>query len=562
MTFSLGLADARDREQIYRLRHDVYALEIRQHTPNADARLLDDLDAYNVYLVARDGDAIAGFVSLTPPSAPKFSIDKYFSRAAMPFAIDAHTYEVRLLTVVPRYRSRLLAFLLMYGVLRWVEARGGHRVVAIGRRQVLPMYLDSGLRGTGLQTTSGDVTYELMHSSTDELGAAAAAQSAFVDRLERQVRWDLPMPFRKPAACFHGGAFFDAVGDDFRALDTATTIINADVLDAWFDPAPAVLESLHRYLPWLVKTSPPTACEGLIRAIAVARGVSAEHVVVGAGSSDLIFRALPRWLHRRSRVLLLDPTYGEYSHVLEQVIGCRVDRLPLSREGGYVVPLDALGAALADGYDLVVLVNPNSPTGRYIDAADLKPLLQSAPARTRVWVDETYVNYVPGAESLEAFAAASENVIVCKSMSKMYALSGARAAYLCAAPHQLEELRAVTPPWVVSLPAQVAAVRALESLEYYEARWAETAGLRTTLAAGLRQLDWDVIDGVANFLLCHLPDTAPTAAELVSACQRRGLFLRNASPMGRQLGDRAVRLAVKDAVTNERMLHILRAVTR
>lgn len=562
MTFSLALADGRDRELIYQLRHQVYALEIRQHTPNADARLTDDLDAHNIYLVARDGDEIAGFVSLTPPGAPKFSIDKYFPRAAMPFAIDARTYEVRLLTVLPRYRSRLLAFLLMYGVLRWVDARGGHRVVAIGRREVLPMYLASGLRGTGLQTRSGDVTYELMHSSTEDLGAAAAAQSAFVNRLEHQVQWDLPMPFRKPAACFHGGAFFDAVGDDFHALDTAAAIINADVLDAWFDPAPAVLEALQQYLPWLVKTSPPTACEGLIRAIAAARGVAAEHVVVGAGSSDLIFRALPRWLHRRSRVLLLDPTYGEYSHVLEQVIGCRVDRLPLNRRDGYVVSLDALGAALADHYDLVVLVNPNSPTGRYVSAADLKPLLRSASARTRIWVDETYVNYVPGAESLEAFAAASENVIVCKSMSKMYALSGARAAYLCAAPHQLEELHALTPPWVVSLPAQVAAVRALESPEYYEARWAETAGLRTTLAAGLRQLDWEVVDGVANFLLCHLPDTAPTAAELVGACQRRGLFVRNASPMGRQLGDRAVRLAVKDAVTNERMLEILRAVAR
>src|SRR6266576_385362 len=61
----------------------------------------------------------------------------------------------------------------------------------------------------------------------------------------------------------------------------------------------------------------------------------------------------------------------------------------------------------------------------------------------------------------------SENVIVCKSMSKVYALSGARVAYLCAGPHQLEELRALTPPWVVSLPAQVAAVRALNDPAYY-----------------------------------------------------------------------------------------------
>ena len=56
-------------------------------------------------------------------------------------------------------------------------------------------------------------------------------------------------------------------------------------------------------------------------------------------------------------MLVLDPMYGEYAHVLERVIGCRVDRLPLARATGYAVDPTALGAALARGYDWVVLVN-------------------------------------------------------------------------------------------------------------------------------------------------------------------------------------------------------------
>ena len=121
---------------------------------------------------------------------------------------------------------------------------------------------------------------------------------------------------------------------------------------------------------------------------------------------------------------------------------------------------------MGDGYDLVVLVNPNSPTGQHIPRAKLANALRRAPAHTRVWVDETYVEYAGPGQSLEHFAAASENVLVCKSMSKVYGLSGARVAYLCAGPHQLEALRAITPPWVVSLPAQVAAVRALQNPDY------------------------------------------------------------------------------------------------
>jgi histidinol-phosphate/aromatic aminotransferase/cobyric acid decarboxylase-like protein/GNAT superfamily N-acetyltransferase len=556
--FVIELATEADRDEIYQLRHDVYAREIHQHHVNDSGRLQDALDAANIYIVARHEDQVAGFVSITPPDAPKFSLDKYFVRAELPFKLDARSYEVRLLTVRREFRGRPVAALLMYAALRWVESHGGTRIVGIGRQEVLPMYVESGLEATGMRVTSGSVTYELIHATTERLRASAIRMAGLFEKAKAIAHWRLPMAFRKPASCFHGGAFFEAVGSDFKTLERARQIINADVLDAWFDPAPAVLEGLREHLPWLLRTSPPTSCDGLIRAIAAARGVAEENVLAGSGSSDLIFRALPAWLCAGSRVLLLDPTYGEYAHVLEHVIGCRVDRLTLRREHGYEVPLDALNVALGQAYDLVVLVNPNSPTGRHMPAGALQSMLSTAPATTRVWVDETYVDYAGSEHSLERFAARSANVVVCKSMSKAYALSGARVAYLCAGAPQLEQLRALTPPWVVSLPAQVAAVRALDSATYYKAMWRRTLELRCELAAGLRGLGWEVIDGVANFLLCHLPANAPDAGELVMRCRERGLFLRDASPMGRGLGSKAIRVAVKDAETNARMLETLR----
>ena len=256
-------------------------------------------------------------------------------------------------------------------------------------------------------------------------------------------------------------------------------------------------------------------------------------------------------------MLLLDPTYGEYAHVLGRVVGCRVDRLPLHRLDRYDVDLDVLGRAIRPDHDLVILVNPNSPTGRHVPRDDLEAFLRRRPT-PRFWVDETYVDYAGPGQSLERFAARSENVVVCKSMSKAYALSGARVAYLCAGPTQLEALRAITPPWVVGLPAQVAAVRALQDPAYYAARYAETAELRDRLADRLsRSFGWQVIPGVANFLLAHLPDEGPDAPTLVAACRDHGLFLRDAAAMGTQLGPDAIRLAVKDAATNDRMTEIL-----
>ena len=335
--------------------------------------------------------------------------------------------------------------------------------------------------------------------------------------------------------------------------------MNADVLDAWFPPSPRVIAKLQAHLPWLLQTSPPTSCDGLIEAIATARGVLPCNILPGAGSSDLIFRAFRHWLTRDSRALILDPTYGEYAHVLEQVIGCTVDRFPLHPADGFAVDLEKLSCALERGYDLVVLVNPNSPTGCFIQRERLQALLNSVSERTRVWVDETYVEYAGLAQSIEKFAARSENVIVCKSMSKVYALSGVRAGYLCAGAHQLEALRAFTPPWVVSLPAQVAAVEALADPEYYAARYVETHQLRAELEAGLRGVGLKTFPGVGNFVLCELPAggaASVDAATLVARCRERGVFIRDASAMGRSLGGGAgyVRIAVKDARGNARVV--------
>ena len=561
-TFVLGLADADDREEIYRLRHEIYARELGQHAVNHTGALRDPLDAVNLYLTARRDGAIAGFVSITPPRAPSFSVDKYFARTALPFTFDDKLYEVRLLTVLQPHRGRELATLLMYATYRWVEAHGGTRIIGIGRREVMDLYQRVGLQPVGLSTLSGAVTYDLVLGDIASLRQYLTGFATLLSRLEAHTAWRLPFPFRQPAACFHGGAFFSAIGESFATLERRHDIINADVLDAWFPPAPGVTDTLQAHLPWLLRTSPPMDCAGLIETIAAARDVATENILPGAGSSDLIFRAFLHWLTAGSRVLILDPTYGEYAHVLENVIGCTVDRLPLDPADNFEVNPARLEAALAEGYELVALVNPNSPTGRHMLREALERVLRTTPLHTRVWVDETYVEYAGASESLEKFAAASENIIVCKSMSKAYALSGARAAYLCAGQHQLEALRTITPPWVIGLPAQVAAVRALQDPAYYATFYRETALLREKLAADLRALDWTVLPGIANFLLCLLPATGPNAATVVARCRTRGLFLRDASRMGARLGPRAIRIAVKDAATNGQMARIIRESCR
>lgn len=556
--FEIRIAEKKNRNMIYKLRHDVYAFELGQHHENEQGMLSDALDSFNVYIAAFSNGEIAGFISITPPEQNQFSVDKYISRDQIPFALDHDVYEVRILTVAKPFRSTLMAALLMYAAFRWIEARGGTKIIAIGRRDVLDIYLKVGLERLGHEIVSGKVIFELLSGEVDEMRKRFDVNHHFTARLKRFVHWKLPVPFEKSAACYHGGAFFEAVGTEFDRLERSKEIINADVLDAWFPPSPKVLAVLREYLPWILRTSPPTDRRGMIRAIARFRGVAPTCILPGAGSSDLLFLTFHKWLTPSSKVLILDPTYGEYSHLLGKVIRCQVDRFYLSEEDNYKIDLERFRSVLNQGdYDLVALVNPNNPTGQYIPKNELEKVLRSAPQSTKFWVDEAYIDYVGKGESLELFASQSPNVIVCKSMSKVYALSGVRVAYLCASPMIIEELRALTPPWVVSLIGQIAAVKALEDPTYYSKCYEETHRLREDLMRELRTIGLKVFPAKANFVLCDLPETGFDAETVAQMCRRENLFIRNVKTMGNSIGNHKIRIAIKDEGTNKKMLRIL-----
>jgi histidinol-phosphate/aromatic aminotransferase/cobyric acid decarboxylase-like protein/GNAT superfamily N-acetyltransferase len=557
----ISIAYDSDRDSIYALRHEVYAEELHQHPATHDRTLRDSLDPWNEYIVAKMDGQLVGFVSITPPGFGRYSIDKYLARENVDLSFDEGLYEVRILTVARPHRGTRLAAALMYAAGRWAEEKSATHLVAMGRIEVLNIYLKHGFKPLGHRIKAGAVTFELLSASMQQLRATVERRDSFYQKLEKELEWGLPFPFFKPPCCFHGGAFFDAIGTDFEALERRDSIVNADVLDAWFPPSPTALNALREHLPWLMRTSPPAQCQGLRRAIARHRGVSEENILPGAGSSALIYLAFRQWLNRNSRVLVLDPMYGEYVHILEKVIGCQVDRMVLPRRDRYVVDLEELRARAALGYDLIVLVNPNNPTGQHIAGHKLKQVLSCVPGSTRVWVDEAYIEYVGPDESLERFAAASENTIVCKTMSKVYALSGMRVAYLCGSLRQLSGLVPITPPWAVSLPAQVAAVKALGDSAYYQDRYRETRKLRQQLMEGLRGIGiHEIVAGQANFVMFHLELDQPSAATVLSEARRQGVFLRDASPMGCEVGLRALRLTVKDEEANKRILATLESV--
>jgi histidinol-phosphate/aromatic aminotransferase/cobyric acid decarboxylase-like protein len=305
--------------------------------------------------------------------------------------------------------------------------------------------------------------------------------------------------------------------------------------------------------PDSLRSSPDLEAKELVAALAETRNVDPVRVVLGAGSSELIYRVLPR-LMGTGPVLLLDPTYSEYPY-LAKVLGleCRTHRL--REEDGWRLELSALIDAGRE-CSATVLVNPNNPTGTALSQDALIELRAAVDRRTRIWVDEAYIDFAGSATSIETLADAGFDVL--KSLSKAYALSGVRAAYLVTAADDARRFNALTPPWIIGTAAQAAATAALRDRTYYQRCWEEARARLANFTRHLRAMGYRIHAGHIPAVLCEVPDGGDSSS-WATKLRGLGLIVRTPEGMGEVLGDRYVRIALPRAPDMDRTLAILRS---
>jgi histidinol-phosphate/aromatic aminotransferase/cobyric acid decarboxylase-like protein len=358
---------------------------------------------------------------------------------------------------------------------------------------------------------------------------------------------------------YHGGAFFNAIGNEFATLEKVKDIISADVLDAWFEPSPKVSSKIKEYLSFSLKTSPPTQCEGLIKVISKVRKVPKSNIIVGGGSSDLMFAFFPRILKEDESVLILDPSYGEYAHIFKYITKSRIVRHQLKKEDDFNINYTELAQQIkSESPNLVVLVNPNSPTGKYWGKQHILTLVKRFP-KVLFLIDETYIEYIDKNLSLEKEAVKIQNLAIIKSMSKVYALSGARVGYMVAHIKIIDKVTSFIPPWSVSLVAQIAGVEAIKDPVYYSKKYEETHVLRKSMIAELNKIhSIKIYDSTANFFLIELLDKKFRADHIIQKLRKQNIFLRDCTSMSLQFKNNFIRVAVKNKTTNKIIIDALR----
>ena len=350
--------------------------------------------------------------------------------------------------------------------------------------------------------------------------------------------------------CFHGGRQFDTIGVDFSKISKHSTVIALDVLDAWYEPSPHVLDLLNKtpmMNEWSIRTSPPDTCQGLVDAIAEYYKISSDHIIVGSGSSDLIFRFLPKFLDPRG-VLIVKPAYGEYEFV------AKLNQYPVysffTDSNDFCIHFDELLRKIFELQPaLVCLINPNNPTGHFIKRSDVIELIEKLPEKTQLIIDETYSEYTKQSQSTSCsvidLAGQTDRVAIFKSMSKIFALSGMRVGFLVSS--KCKELQKWNPPYAVGNLAQQMAIEALRDPDYYYQKIAETHLIRRNFIKKLH-LEFPklkIFSSSINLVCIDFSSLQISAAKILNMLKKKDILVRLIDSQGVTKYDSYIRIAVQ-----------------
>lgn len=280
-------------------------------------------------------------------------------------------------------------------------------------------------------------------------------------------------------------------------------------------PSPRALEALQDSARRWARY-PDDSCAVLREALAERVGVPADCVVVGAGSTALLKLLAEAYLDPGQRVVYAWPTFPMYP-VLARLQGAEEFRVPLDEQGRHDLGRMAEAAA---GARLVIVCNPNNPTGTYLSEAELQAFLDRVPADALVVVDEAYAEFArdaaPDYPDGVRWVREGRRVAVLRTFSKVYGLAGLRVGYLVAPAPVAQAVARVREPFHVSAPAQAAAVAALEDEAHVARTLRVVAEGRDRLQRLAARLGLRTYPSVANFVWVDLRRPArPVVSELL-----------------------------------------------
>jgi histidinol-phosphate aminotransferase len=301
-------------------------------------------------------------------------------------------------------------------------------------------------------------------------------------------------------------------------------------------------ERVHRY--------PDGACFRLREALSTRLGVAPEQLVFGTGCDEILELLAKCFLGPSDEVVFAWPSFAMYP-IVAQGMGATAVRIPL--DGELVHDLSAMREAVTSRTRLVIVCNPNNPTGTSVGAAAFDRFAASLPDHVVLAVDEAYVEYArrPDLPDTLGWVRRRPATCVLRTFSKIYGLAGLRVGYAIAGRELASYLERARHPFNVNVIAEAAALAALDDHEHVERARRTNADGFEFLTRELRRLGLQTWPSDANFLL------AEAKAGTYERLLREGVIVRPMAGFG--LPDH-IRITIGTAEENERLVKALERV--
>ena len=355
----------------------------------------------------------------------------------------------------------------------------------------------------------------------------------------------------------HGGDVWDACS---MLGIPVTSIVDFSASVNPLGTSPLAADAIRRAIRFL-PFYPNNDCSHLKEAIAsYIAGVSSENILVGNGSTEIIHLFSQVFLETGDEAIILQPTFSEYEYAIT-LNGAKP--IAVQMEKNFRFDAEVLFKSVTPRTRAIILCNPNNPTSTTLDKSDLEEIVEEAAKRKiMLLLDECFIEFVGDSErrSLSRDSKDHENLVVLRSLTKVFGLAGLRVGYAISNKKTITLLNKFKVTWSVNTLAQAAGVAALSDAKYLD----ETKHLirkeRPYLKESLHKMGVYITPPKANFMLANLQGRM-TALELKQRLLTHGILIRDCSAF-RGLDSRFVRFAVRTRTDNMALLRALREELR
>lgn len=290
-----------------------------------------------------------------------------------------------------------------------------------------------------------------------------------------------------------------------------------------YPPGPAVAKALHSIEVARLRRYPTPLADSFRQAAGRLHNISTENIIPTNGGDELLRLVITTFVEMDETIAVCKPSYSLYP-VLADIQGCKLLEILLNDD--WTMPQDFINQLQESSAKLLLLVNPQAPTGGLISTEYLAQLAENFAGL--LLIDEAYVDFIEPELQYNSIPLINshDNIVILRSLSKGYSLAGLRFAYGIAAASLIAPMLFKTrDSYNTDHISQMIATAALESFQYAEQNCAQVRKSRDRLHAQLNALGLVAPASQSNFLLCQVPDSIG-ALHLYQQLRKRHILVR------------------------------------